>query len=283
VRVPVVAPGGLVRGVGLTPTGSPPAEAGLRVVLRDDAGRVLAENTRRTRGRVWTMIGGRKVDERLQAGRPFVVPLAEGAPDPDHRLTAEITAEGAPLTVAAIEGRPAVSVVTTQDDGLTLVYAAESVVYQRVTALPRARWASRVRVEPRAETRVRLVADGALAPDTVLLDAPGSPADGRPARVEWLADGTDELVLRVDAQGAGYLVVADALHAGWRVTVDGAPATLRTADHAFVAVAVGAGTHEVRFRYEWLGAGAWLSGATAALLLIGTGIEFWLGRRRRIS
>jgi hypothetical protein len=280
VTVAVVAPTGPVRGVGITPAGQPPSAAAVRVVLRDAGGRVVAENTRRTEGRVWTMIGGRKVDERLLAGRPFFVPLAEVMASPGTRFTAEITLAGAePLTVAARDLRPAVSVVTAEDDGLRLVYAAESVIYERDRALPRARWASTAMVVPEPRARVRLMVGGELTADEVLLDRPGPPAQGRPARVGWLADGTDEMALRVEAEGAGYLVLADALHAGWRVTVDGAPAPLRTADHAFVAVAVPAGTHEVRFTYEWWGWGAWLSLATALLLLVGTGIELRATRR----
>ena len=53
----------------------------------------------------------------------------------------------------------------------------------------------------------------------------------------------------VDAQGAGYLVVADAIQQGWKATVDGRPAALRPADGAVVAIAVGTGDHVVHLWY----------------------------------
>jgi uncharacterized membrane protein YfhO len=84
--------------------------------------------------------------------------------------------------------------------------------------------------------------------------------------------------LSVNAQGAGYLVLADAIQDGWRVTVDGVAASLVAADHAFVAVAVPKGAHTIRF-YDpqpWAGPGIWISGVT---LLIIVALFTPLGRR----
>jgi hypothetical protein len=90
------------------------------------------------------------------------------------------------------------------------------------------------------------------------------------------------MVLGVTAAGSGYLVLADAIQTGWRVTVDGLAAPLLAADHAFAAVALGPGTHTVRFFYPGplTGTGAWISGLTAIGLLVAVGSEAAIGRRR---
>ncbi|HEY8827472.1 MAG TPA: YfhO family protein, partial [Jatrophihabitantaceae bacterium] len=56
---------------------------------------------------------------------------------------------------------------------------------------------------------------------------------------------------RVQAEGAGYVTVSDAMtEPGWSVTVDGARTPLLVGDHALGTVAVPAGTHTVSFRYR---------------------------------
>lgn len=78
----------------------------------------------------------------------------------------------------------------------------------------------------------------------------------------------------VDADGDGYLVIADTLADGWTAELDGEPVQLLSADHAFKAVAVPEGTHDVRLRYRprSLLYGTWISTATASLLL---GVAGW--------
>jgi type IV secretory pathway VirB2 component (pilin) len=298
VRVPVIGP---LRGVGVTPVasaagpvdghlpavGPPPAHspqtsAHLRVVLRDAAGRIITTGERRPKGKLQSgQLRPGQIDEgQLTGGVPWFVPLAAEDLASDAAVTAELTASGqTPLRVAAVGGRPAISVVSTAADGLRMVYAAESVIYERTRALDRARWASSIRVEPDPDLRLRLLASGSLRPDEVLLAGAGSAAEGAPATVTWIDDGLDEMVLSVRADGAGYLVLADAIQTGWRVTVDGDPATLVAADHGFAAVAVPAGEHTVRFFYPGplRGPGAWITGLTVLVLLGAVGA---VGARR---
>lgn len=190
-----------------------------------------------------------------------------------------LTVHGAALKVATTAaGVPVVAGVTATDDGLRLAYAdAGIVLYERLRALPRIRWAARAVAEPDPAARIGRVAAG-LPADTVLLDGPGR-ADGRPARVEVLEDSGDTIRARVAADGAGYLVVADALQHDWRVSVDGRPARLRPADHALVAVDVPAGTHEVTLAYAPGGRplGTVVTGLGALLVVA----LLLAGRRRR--
>jgi hypothetical protein len=262
--VPVTGP---VRGIGVTPepTGDTlnPA-AHLELAIYDGAHHLVAENDRA---------------DSVDAGRAWVVPLAGENVARGTHLTATLTVVGPdPVTVATHNGAPALTVVTAADDGLQLVYAKETTIYHRTTALPRARWASETKVVPDAATRVGLIASGTLNGSTVVLDRAGPAADGLPAAINWVSDGLDQMELSVNAQGAGYLVLADAIQDGWRVTVDGVAASLVAADHAFVAVAVPKGAHTIRF-YDpqpWAGPGIWISGAT---LLIIVALFTPLGRR----
>jgi len=80
---------------------------------------------------------------------------------------------------------------------------------------------------------------------------------------------------------AGYLVLTDTFYPGWQATVDGEPAEILPADHAFRAVSLEAGEHTIRFEYRPLSfrVGAWVSlgaGLLLAAALIG-------GRRRPVG
>lgn len=175
--------------------------------------------------------------------------------------------DGTALTATATGGT-VTGAVAARADGLRVVMAEPAVVYERERALPRIRWAGTAVVEPDPDRRLAMLASGALAPDEVLLDSRAGTSSGAPAVVDVVEDGTDAVEVTVAADGAGYLVVADALQAGWRATVDGEPAELRAADHAVVAVPVEAGRHTVRLAYTtpYHGAGTWLSATTGASL-----------------
>ncbi len=270
---PVPIPGPL-RAVGILPrTGGLPADdpdAWVAVSVTDPHGTVVATGKRLTTGMI--------------AGQPFYIPLAGEAIPAGTPLTAAITLHTqVPLAVAgAAGGRMALGSVSPTDDGLRLVYAGSAVVYQRLHALPRIRWASDAVVQPDQQQRIDLLASGSLKSDQVVLNGPGPVAAGKPATISITTDGADRIDTTVDAQGSGYLVVADALQVGWSVTVDGRAATLVAADQGVVAVAVGPGQHRVELRYDppYHGLGTWLSALallTAVALLT---VDQRLARRR---
>lgn len=269
-RVPTSGP---LRAVGLVPTTVVDPAARIEVSLRDDSGTEVAHASKLAYG--------------MRAEKLFLIPVAAETVPAGTALTAELTVTGdAPLTVRGSDGGPALTTVTPEDDGLQLAHAGSAVIWERTRTLPRVRWASRTEVESDEARRVSLLASGALPDDTVLLDAAGAATDGKPATVDVGTDGTDTVEATVDAQGAGYLVLADAIQEGWSVTVDGEAADLVAADEGVAAVAVPAGRHTVRFSYSepWHGAGTWFTLGTIVLLaaLVG-GETLWLRRRRKAT
>ncbi len=62
--------------------------------------------------------------------------------------------------------------------------------------------------------------------------------------------GSRRVTCRVEARGAGYLVLLDSFYPGWRAYLDGMEVRVLRADYAFRAVAVPAGSHLVEFRYR---------------------------------
>ncbi len=230
----------------------------------------------------------RQGGKTLESGRYVIgsvparteIPIAIAGEDltsagPPIAVSATASGLAAPLALAAHDGTLACAAISPKDDGLKLAFADPgSVIYQRLDALPRIRWASRAIVVADPSQRVPTLAHG-LPPDEVMLDGPGPAGSGRPADVSVLEDSGDTVSAVVNAEGAGYLVVADAMQQpGWSVTVDGRPAHMVPADDAMVAVALPSGEHVVRFEYSTPGqvAGAALTGlgivAAVAILIV---------------
>jgi len=61
---------------------------------------------------------------------------------------------------------------------------------------------------------------------------------------------TDSVTVRTSAAGPAFLLLSDSYDPGWRARVDGRPAELLRADHAFRAVRLPAGEHFVDFLYR---------------------------------
>jgi hypothetical protein len=243
---------GPLRAVVIRPVGPLPARAPDSVVvavLKDPGGQEVARSQR--------------LAARLVEGQPFDFPVAAEDVPPGTELSVEFSTSGVsgPLNAEGVDGQVALETVTAAGDGLRLVQSFPAVVYQRLDAAPRIRWASEAIVEPDGVARVDREAGGSLRPDQVLLDAPGPPAEGAPADLRVDEDSADKIEVSVSARGAGYLVVADALQGRFTATVDGKAADLRPADHGLVAVAVPAGEHVVRVEYvaPYANLGGWVS------------------------
>jgi hypothetical protein len=240
------------------PFGGQGQHAVLAAQVLDASGAVLTEGSRPVAG--------------AKTGR-FVIPLAEydgsGQGLGTVRVRISLQASGGHLILAADQqGRPSLSLVVAQEDGLKLVFTEGVLIYQRDSVLPRIRWASSATVVSDPVERVELLAYG-VPSDTVILSAAGPRASGLGATLRVPEGSGDQMRVDVDARGGGYLVVADAVQSGWRAWVDGRPADLVQADHALGAVFVPVGRHEVRLRYEpeaWR-LGELISGLSVLLLL----------------
>lgn len=132
------------------------------------------------------------------------------------------------------------------------------VVYERLDAIPRATLADAlVRVADPDERLARL---GARAPDGPILVEGALGAGGvRASRLppsalgggsaEIVSDEPDRVAVATDSDGPGLLVLRDVAAPGWRAAVDGEPADVIVADHAFRGVTVPDGEAEVVFTY----------------------------------
>jgi hypothetical protein len=85
--------------------------------------------------------------------------------------------------------------------------------------------------------------------------------------VETTAEGVQ---IEVEAAEAAYVVMVDAYDPHWTATVDGHPVTVRRANTAFRAVAVGPGRHRVEMRYR-----PWPVFAGLGLTLAGAAVLAW--------
>lgn len=101
---------------------------------------------------------------------------------------------------------------------------------------------------------------------------------------EFVRDGLNEVVLRVEAPRPVLVLLADLWAPGWQAEIDGRPADLLRADLMLRAVAVPAGVHEVRFVYRdpAVRQGVALAvGGVLCVLVLWTAP--WLARRRQVA
>lgn len=110
---------------------------------------------------------------------------------------------------------------------------------------------------------------------TVLLDdgqacAESSEESSPAGTVLALEDRANEVVVSVEVERPGWLVLADTFYPGWKADVNGASATIERANIAFRAVAVTPGARTVRFVYQpdWLTPAAFISLVSLLGLLV---------------
>ena len=228
----------------------------LTATVRDPSGHVVARGQRRLVS---------------QAGNSrYKIPLAGDQLPTDVPWTVEVGLRSNRRDIARLAATPDVEVslgvIRPMNDGLRLVYAEPgAIVYRRLAALPRIRWASHTVTNPDPVKRRNQIISGDLDDNTVILSRPGPVAAGKPARVVVQEDSGDQIRARVDAKGAGYLVVADAIQDDWSATVDGRPSELRDADHALVAVSVPAGRHVIELSATPRG---WRTGIVVSIVAV---------------
>ena len=188
-------------------------------------------------------VGRRRIPRALGSG---TMDLAVPAPIGWTPTGARVAVAGdTPVTVGvAADGSPVVGRVLDAADGLVVVFADDTVIYERLGGLPRIRWASHSTVVADAGERLAALS-GPVEADTVVLSDQGGDEGGDADLRVLRDDGGDQLAVRVAATGPGYLVIADSMQDGWVFRVDGEPVRPIPADHVGVAIPVAEGTHVV--------------------------------------
>ena len=161
--------------------------------------------------------------------------------------------------------------------GLRVAYdGSDARILERVHALPRAFLATAARCVGDAEA-IRLVRTRAVdfRSEVLLADCdtvePGAPLTSADV-VELRPSDANSVELSVTTSAPRYLVITDTWFPGWHATVSGVPTKVWRANHAFRAVRVPAGRHDVKlwFRPRSFQTGVVLSlGALAGILGLG--------------
>lgn len=184
---------------------------------------------------------------------------------PGSRLTVELTSTSCP----AARDAGTVEVRTPAPDAVLRVASIRGwALYERSTAIPRATLAgSTIEIEDPQE-QVRYISRRNAGGRVVVEGGYGSRRLGGGAAT-LVVDEPDRLVVRAESAGPGLLVLRDVAAPGWVASVDGRPARIITADHAFRGVEVPSGSSLVEFRYEprTYRTGLWLAAAGIVLAI----------------
>lgn len=216
------------------------------------------------------------------------IPLAgEATAGETLRIEVSVSGVSSPVALAGDSGDDlAISVLRPLDDNLRVVHTTGAIVIERLSALDRIRWADTEVVANSDEEEVELLASGVLGEATVLLENAGDAISPRSstAEVSVLTDGLDEVAVRVNSTGDGWIVIADSVRSGgWHAHVDGEEVALVEAEHALGAIAVPGGSHLVELRYEAPGMriGLAITTATAVALMVVLFVSSRSARRAR--
>ncbi len=158
---------------------------------------------------------------------------------------------------------------------------ADARVFVNERALSRAFLVFRARCADDA-TAQRLVRERALdlRAEVVLagcITPPASGPAGASAAAEIRAYESARVRIATAADAPGWLVLTDTWFAGWRARLDGRDVPLWRADHAFRAVWVPSGRHEVEMRFQ---PGSLRLGAAISALAAAGVLALLVGRRR---
>ena len=127
-------------------------------------------------------------------------------------------------------------------------------VYRRARVIPIVRLVSQVEVIPDGAAAIARLHEADFDPATTAI-LPAAPdcqpgTGGESGSATLVAHEATRWEIATESAAPALLVVAEAAYPGWRVTVDGEPATPLTAYTALRAVCVPAGSHTVVWSYE---------------------------------
>jgi hypothetical protein len=185
------------------------------------------------------------------------------------------------------------SLLTDDELDLPLLYSKGPHIYANEGALPAAWIVPQARVVENRQARLAILLDPGFDPrsEVILSRAPASPlvtviqSPGQ-APPTVLREGPNQVRIELDLRQPGVLVLADTYYPGWQATVDGAPAEILPANHAFRAIPLDSGEHQVVFDYAPLSfrLGAWITAGAALAFVAAMGaamIRISRGRARK--
>ena len=154
-------------------------------------------------------------------------------------------------------------------------------VYENRQVLPRAFMVFSSVVEPDQAQALTLIQESLFDPATTVLLAEGEPIAGSVGNAQVMVTEmtNNTLIIRVESDEPGYLVVSDTYYPGWQALVNGEEREILQANYNFRAVWLEAGKSTVHFEYRatavtW---GAiitlitWVTAGVAVLLAKATG------------
>ncbi len=182
------------------------------------------------------------------------------------------------------------SFVLAKDGRFRLAHSGDVKVYDNVDALrvPRAFVVAEARFVANEDEALAVMQSETFDPaDTVVFtSAPADPSDTQHAtrNMQHATRIThydpERVVIEVNHDSSGYLVLTDAWYPGWTATVDGEPVEILRADMYFRAVPIVRGAHRVEFRYAPLTVrvGGAISAAAWAIIIMAMAVS--IARRR---
>jgi hypothetical protein len=159
--------------------------------------------------------------------------------------------------------------------------------FDQRSALPRMRWVPCAIMHFSEVDSLRSLIQGEIDPEKyVVLEtgiASSTPkcTEAGEAILEKISESPNKLIVRAQADVAGYLIVGDTWYPGWRAWVDGKATPVLRANYLFRAISVPAGSHEVIVSYHpwWFYLGVILS----LLAWSGAGLFYWGFRKQTYS
>ena len=157
---------------------------------------------------------------------------------------------------------------------LTSTYSNWFQLWENRNALPRFIPINQFEVVPDSHQRLAALGAPGFDPErTIILEEPINESFSgqlsKPVRILEYRQNTFEIETSV-VNGSTLLFVSVPYYQGWNATVDGQPAHIYIADHAFMAVRLAPGNHAVRFAFEPVAfeLGAWITSFSLALCLL---------------
>jgi hypothetical protein len=139
------------------------------------------------------------------------------------------------------------------DARLEKVHESDIYIYRNRSCMPRAFLVSTAAHVPHDRIPEALLDPGYDPAETVFLpEPPPRAARLRPRTKEVTLTGyhPEHVALRTHSDGDAFLVITDSFFSGWTAYLDGEEVKMHRANHAFRAIEIPAGRHEVVFEYR---------------------------------